>query len=145
MHRQAARDGTGRDDQSVEVDELTVVELDLPVGEREPSGAAPEPPVELEIVAALFAQHDVVGFGPPGEQLLRQRRSVVRQMRLGADRDHRAVEAVATQRLRGAQPRERHADDRDPAQRELPPRGSAGPYRDVISVLRDVFCEWPGI
>ena len=85
------------------------------------------------------------GSGSPGEQLLRQRRPVVRQVRLGADRDDRAVVALAPQRLRGAQARERHADDRDRAQREPPPRGSAGPYRDVISVLRDACCEWPGI
>ena len=53
----------------------------------------------------------------PGEAVLRERRPVVGQVRLGTDRDDAAVEAVAAQRLGGAQTRERHADDRDRAHR----------------------------
>ena len=54
-----------------------------------------------------------VGVGRAGEQLLRERRPVVRQVRLGADRDDPAVVALAPERLDRAQPGERRADDRD--------------------------------
>ena len=51
------------------------------------------------------------GSAVAGQQLLRERRPVVGQVRLGADRDDRAVEALAPQRFDRAQPRERRSHD----------------------------------
>ena len=108
--------------EAVERDRLAVVERDRAGGEVERGRPPPEAPVEVEVVDALLAQHDVVGFGLPREQILRQRRPVVREVRLRADRNDAAVEALAAQRLGGAQTRERHADDCDGLQGKRPPR-----------------------
>ena len=75
--------------------------------------AAPEAPVEVEVVEALAAQGRLLRLPVAGEQLLRQRRPVVRQVRLGADHHQIAVVAEPAQLLGRPQPGQRRADDDD--------------------------------
>ena len=103
---QMARLGARRDHQTVERDALAVVELHFVRGEIERDRARASSPLEVEVVDALLAQHDLVGFPLAAQQLLRQRRPVVGKVRLGADRDDAPVEALTAQRLGRAQPRE---------------------------------------
>ena len=72
-----------------------------------------EAPVDVEVVEALAAQRRLLGLPVAGEQLLRQRRPVVREVGLGADHHDSAVEAQPAQLLRRPQARERRADDGD--------------------------------
>ena len=73
----------------------------------------------------------------PREQLLRERRAVVRQVRLGADRDDAPVEALAPERLGGAQPGERGPDDRDsPHARPTLPTGRNPDVAVILTVAR---------
>ena len=60
---------------------------------------------------ARLAQADAVGVPVAGEQLLAQRRPVVRLVRLGADERHPAGEPGGAQLLAGPQPGQRRADD----------------------------------
>ena len=79
--------------------------------------AVPEPQLELELVVGLLAEHGPVALPLPREQLLRERRTVVGQVRFGADQHETAVEALAPQGLDRAQTGERRADDDDGPQR----------------------------
>ena len=68
----------------------------------------PEPQLERRARRSRrAAQRQVLGLPLAGEQLLRERRTVVRQVRLGSHQHDPAVEAVPAQRLRGPQPRQR--------------------------------------
>ena len=72
-----------------------------------------EPQVQVQVVEALTAQDDAVAIGAAGEEVLRERRPVVRLVRLGADEGQRTLMALPTQRLHRPQTRERGADDDD--------------------------------
>src|SRR6185437_7889879 len=87
-------------------------QLDLPVGGVERDRARLEPPLEIEVVDALLAQYHLLGLPVAAQELLRQWRAVVRQVRFRADRDDATVESLAPQRLRRAQTGERGPDDR---------------------------------
>ena len=65
-------------------------------------------------VLVRLAQGDAVGLPVAGEQLLRQRRTVVGQVRLGADQRDRAGVAVGAQRLARPEPGDRGPDHHDP-------------------------------
>ena len=113
--------------QAVEGDPLAVVELDGPAGDVERDRTAPEAPVEPEVVEALAPERRLLGLPVAGEELLRQRRAVIRQVVLGADHHEAAVVTEAAQLLRRAQAREGRADDGDGLRghgaRSYPPPG----------------------
>jgi hypothetical protein len=69
-----------------------------------------------EIVGS--AQTDAIGFPFTREQLLRQRRSVVRHLRLAADDRHRTGEGLLAQSLGRTQAGQGRTDHHDPLQRE---------------------------
>ena len=79
----------------------------------EAHGSSSEAPVDHEIAVGLLAQRDIVRRDRACEQLLRERRAVVGQVRLVADDHQRAIEAEASDLLGGAQPGERRTDDDD--------------------------------
>ena len=64
----------------------------------------PEAELHVELVVRRAAQRELLGLPLAREQLLRQRRPVVGQVRLGAHQHDPAVEPVPPQRLRGPQP-----------------------------------------
>jgi hypothetical protein len=93
------------------------VDRDGAGGHVEAGRAPPESQIEVEIVVRLFAQRDLLRLPLACEQLLGQRRPVVRQMALVAQHHQRAVVALVAQGLGGAKSGERGADDHDRAQR----------------------------
>ena len=115
--RQPPRRRSGRDDEPVERDGLAVRELHAPPRRVERRGAHAEMQFGAERVEPATRQRDALRLPLAAQDLLRQRRPIVRRVRLGADPDQPAVEAALAQRLDGAQPRERSADDGDRAQR----------------------------
>ena len=97
--------GAGGDHEAVEAERLhasavAAVDRDLAGVEVEPDGTNPELEVEVEVVVARVRSATPVGVDLAGEQLLRQRRSVVGLVGLRADEDHPPVEALPAQRLR---------------------------------------------
>ena len=98
------------------VSTLTRVERERARRQVDGLGARPQPQVELELVVRQLAQRELLGLGLPREELLRQRRAVVRELGLGADEHEPAVEAFTPQGLDRAQARERRAHHRDRVQ-----------------------------
>ena len=95
---------TGRDDAARIGDHLGVVEGHGSRGRVEVLGATAEPPVDRELLVRLSAQRDLVRLALPREQVLRQRRAIVRKVRLGADDDQPVVVPDAAELFGGAQP-----------------------------------------
>ena len=121
---QPARRRPGRDDEPVERDLAPVgdhqpARLDVETGRR--CTESPRHAERVEVVG--LAELDPVGLPLAGQQLLRQRRSVVRSMCLGADDDQLTVVPAGAQRLDGAQPGQRASDDDDSLEH---PHGLAG-------------------
>src|ERR1051325_4303583 len=85
---QPAGGGTGGDDEPVVGQGLAVVERDGAGGDIESGGPAPEMPGHAQrVVLTLVPQRGLLGAPVALEYLLRQRRPVVGQGRLGTDRD----------------------------------------------------------
>src|SRR5260370_1338384 len=78
-----------------------------------PSGAAPEPPVRVEVTGS--GQGGALRRHPPVEDLLVQRRPVVGLIGFVPDQRQRAGEALLAQLRRGPHAREGGADDGDAA------------------------------
>ena len=88
---EAAGRRAGGDDEPVERHDGAVGQRDGAVVEVERRRRHAEAQVEPERVEVVgLAQRDAVRLPVPGEQLLRQRRAVVGQVRLGADQRDRA-------------------------------------------------------
>ncbi len=108
---QHARGGTGGEQCTIERELLTdpvagVEGEDL--GSRvERGGAHAEAQLDVELVVGRPAEREVLRLPFAREQLLGERRAVVRQVGLGPHQDDPAVVAVTAQRLRGPQPRQR--------------------------------------
>jgi hypothetical protein len=105
---------SGGEHEAVEADRAPVVELERVALDVEPAGAVPEAQLEAEGGDLLRrAQQDA--FEPPGagQELLRQRGTVVGQMGLGPDEHDGAGVTFGAQGLCRAQPRQGGADDGD--------------------------------
>ena len=94
----------------------TVTEVESPTGTRrcrfQPCCRDPEPPFDVEFVKRVSGPKlNPVRFPLTRQQLLRQRRPVVRTVRLGSDDHHLSVGRALAQRLRGAQTCEGGSDD----------------------------------
>ena len=111
--RQPARRRARRDHRTVVRDGVSVVGRDGAGADVEGGGAHAEPQLEVEVVVRLAAQREAVGLGLAGEEVLRERRPVVREVGFGAHEAEGPVEAQAAQLLRRAQAGERrtHHDD----------------------------------
>ena len=123
---QRARGRAGGEQRAVERERLAAVEGQDARGGVERGRPHAEPQLDLELVVGRAAQRELLGLPLTGEQLLRQRRTVVREVRLGADEHDPAVEPVPAQRLGGPQPRQRGPHHHHGSQRVSSPR-SAGP------------------
>ena len=93
--------------------------VDVEAGRR--GTESPRHAERVEVVG--LAELDPVGLPFAGQQLLRQRRSVVRPVGLRTDDDQLAVVPAGAQRLDGAQPGQRASDDDDALEH---PHGLAG-------------------
>ncbi len=110
--RQAPRLGARGQQQPVVAQPVAVVELDLARAEVERDGGAPEPQLELLLgVEALAAQEDPRAGGLAAQEVLGERRALVRALGLGADEHDAAVEALLAQRRGGGVAGEARADD----------------------------------
>lgn len=116
LPRQPTRDRPGGHDQAVVRDLVAVGERDDPPVEIEPGGGDTAPPRDVEAVHHIgLAEQDPFGLPLTGEQPLRQRRAVVRQVGLVTDQRDVTVETAVPERLDGPQARERGAHDDDVA------------------------------
>src|ERR1700674_4438465 len=111
--RQRARDGPGGEHRAGELDPLAVVEDDDALGDLQRRGATTEPPRQVEVLVRLRAQGGLVGLPFAGEELLRQRWTVVGSVRFGADHHQAATEPRDAQLFGGPQSREPASDDDD--------------------------------
>src|SRR5579864_1552500 len=95
----------GRDHGLVEIERRSVVELDRVPDRIESYSPAPESQVEVEPVDRARSDERDPGFVPlTGEELLRQRWSVVWGMLLFSDDDDAAREALVAERSCRAHP-----------------------------------------
>ena len=102
---QPAGGGSGGDDEPVVSQRLAVVEGDSAGRHVEGRSPAPEMPGHAQrVVLALVPQRRLLGLPVALEHLLRQRRPVVGQRRLGPDGDQLTLEPLLAQRLQGRQP-----------------------------------------
>ena len=104
---------TGRDQQPVVRHLVAVGEPHPPGRHVQAGGARPRAATPHPIPAP--GKRGAVGGRLPQQDLLGQRRPVVRLVRLVADQRQRPGEALLAQRLRGPQTGQRRADDDDPA------------------------------
>jgi hypothetical protein len=108
---QRAGDRASGQDDAIRPQFFTAFQLDRQRPGSQCGGGLAEYPPRAEVFTVEFeGQVDLLS----GEELLRQRRPVVRAVRLGADDDELAVEARLSQRPHGRQPRERRSDHHDP-------------------------------
>ncbi len=114
----------GGDQQPVEPDHLAVSEADLLAGQVQPGRCYAQPP--LRVQPARIRQRRALRRHPPVKDLLRQRRPVIRLMRLVPDQRQRTGEALLAQLRRSPQARKRRADDGD----------AAGAPESVVAVVR---------
>ena len=115
---QPAGGEAGGDDERVAVERGAVGQLQLVAGPADAvagaqgDGGQPDVGAHAEIVERVqLGQHDPVGFPVAGEQLLGQRRPVVRRVPLCPDEADPPLEPGRTQLLGGAHPPESGADD----------------------------------
>ena len=112
--RQRARAAAGGDDDAVRVHRTAVRKEHPAVPRLQGRGPHAEPEVQRQRrEVAGVEQFQRSARGRPGEERLGQRRPVVGQVRLFADQHDAAVVTLRAQLLRGADPGERSADDRD--------------------------------
>ena len=114
--RQRARRRAGGDHEAVEGERLARVEGEGAGTEVDGVGAGRQPEVEIEVVVVELPERELLDLGLPREEVLRQRRPVVRELGLGADEHEAAVEPLTAQGLDRAQSRERRAHHRDRVQ-----------------------------
>jgi hypothetical protein len=109
----------GREHAAVEREHLAVCEGDRLARGVERGGGRAEAPLDVEVVEALTPERYLLHLPLAGEELLRQRWTVVGQVGLSAHHDDTAVELEPAQLFGGAQARERCAHDHDGLHRRL--------------------------
>ncbi len=127
----------GGEDQSVEVHRGPVVELEGVPVDVERAGAVSQAEVELER-GDLLRRSKEHAIEPPRarQELLRERRTVVGQVGLGADQDDRAAMPLGAQGLGGAQARQGCTDDGD-GRAVVTHHGRTRPYRRPAGMRSD--------
>ena len=117
---QRPRRRAGGEDDGVSPQDGAVVELDRAPFDVESDGLTAEDLVHQKLAGApAVGEHRLLGRPRAGEHLLRQRRPVVGQVRLGAHQRERALEPLRAQGLDGTPPREGGThDDRSAVKRE---------------------------
>ena len=110
----------GGEHDGVGLQDGAVVELDRAPFDVEPDGLVAEDLVHQQLAGApAVGEHRLLGRPRAGQHLLRKRRAVVGQVRLGAHQGQRALEPLGAQGLDGTPPGERGAnDDRRAVRRE---------------------------
>ena len=132
----------GGDEQPVEPDLLTVGQEHLATAQVKPGGRDPEPPARVDLAAA--GQYRLPRRSLAHEDLLRQRRPVVREARLVPDHGQRPGEAAPAQRHAGPQASQGRPDDDDPPRApERLPGAFPGGMRRRAARLADVLPASP--
>ena len=112
--REAPVPSAGGDEHVVELEAVPAVELQRPLLDVDPYDRGPEPGLDLALAVELRRpQQRLFERHPAAQIVLRERRAIVRQLRLRAHQHHPPVEALLAQRGRRRLAGEARADDRD--------------------------------